>query len=185
MNEQKIQAGKLLIAEPFMMDANFKRSVVLLCDHHPDGTLGFILNKPLSMNIMELIADFPEFESEVYYGGPVATDTIHYIHNAGGILDDSLEIERGVFWGGDFDKLKFLIQTKLILPKNIRFYVGYSGWSEGQLKEELKYGSWVTAEMHANYIFKTKPNRLWKQVLSNKGKNFEVIAEMPDSQSWN
>ena len=185
MNKVKIKNGQVLLAEPFMMDPNFRRSVVLVCDNHEEGTMGFILNKPLNMNVEELIADFPEFESEVYFGGPVATDTVHYVHNVGTLLEESVELGRGVYWGGDFDKLKFLIQSKLILPGNIRFFVGYSGWSPGQMTEELDFGSWVVADMHANYLFKTKSKRLWKQVMSNKGNNFEVIAEMPDSLSWN
>ncbi len=129
-----------------MLDPNFKRSVILLCEHgDEDGSIGFVINKPLEIKVNDLITDFPEIEAHVYYGGPVATDTIHYIHNVGELLDDSMKVTRGIYWGGDFTKLKFLIDSKLILPHNIRFYVGYSGWSVGQLHEEIAYKSWVTA----------------------------------------
>ncbi|HPG06920.1 MAG TPA: YqgE/AlgH family protein [Saprospiraceae bacterium] len=185
MVDREAAKGQILLAEPFMVDPNFRRSVVLLCEHQTDGSIGFILNKPLKMNVSELIADFPEFESEVYFGGPVATDTIHYIHNVGELLEESVEVNRGVYWGGDFSKLKFLISSKLVEPGNIRFFVGYSGWSSGQLHEELGYGSWVIADMHANYLFKSHPASLWKQVMSNKGHNYEIIAQMPDSINWN
>ena len=168
-----------------MIDPNFKRAVLLLCEHHKEGSVGFILNKAIDMKINELIADFPEFESEVYFGGPVQTDTIHYLHNLGDLLEDSQKIADGVYWGGDFEKLKFLISSKLVKPENIRFFVGYSGWSGGQLKEELKYGSWVAAEMHANYLFKQKQNDLWSEVMDNKGNAYSVIAQLPDSYSWN
>src|SRR5690606_33036284 len=117
-----------------MLDNNFKRSAVLVCDYvKAEGTVGFILNKPLDMRVDDLVADFPEFDAEVFFGGPVQTDTIHYLHNVGELLDESTKIVDGVYWGGDFDKLKFLISQGLIEPKNIRFFVGYSGWSEGQL----------------------------------------------------
>ena len=116
------------------------------------------------MKINELIGDFPEFQAKVYYGGPVQTDTIHYIHNVGSLLDDSNEVCDGVYWGGDFEKLKFLISSKLVKPHNIRFFVGYSGWSDGQLRSEMGIGSWVVADMEPNYIFKTKPKSLWKKV---------------------
>ena len=179
-------AGKILLAEPFMMDPNFKRSVVLLCEHEDDqGSLGFILNKPLNMGIKELISDFPDIDSEVFFGGPVATDTIHYIHCAGDVLDDSLEIHNGIFWGGDFEKLKFLISSKVINDKDIRFFVGYSGWSEHQLKEEVKLGSWVVSDMDSNYIFNPKIDNLWKQAMENKGNPFEVIAQMTDYHRLN
>ncbi len=185
MSFKKIKKGKVLIAEPFMIDPNFKRSVVLICEHEKEGSLGFILNKSLDMKVNELIADFPEFESNVFYGGPVQTDTIHYIHNKGDILEESHPVVKGVYWGGDFEKLKFLIETKLIEPKDIRFFVGYSGWSDGQLKDEMELGSWMTGEMDASYLFKNKARNLWSKVLQNKGDAFSVIAQMPDSVNWN
>ena len=181
-----VSKGSLLLAEPFMLDPNFKRAVVLLCEHaSEDGAVGFILNKPLHMKVNELVVDFPEIESEVYFGGPVATDTIHFIHNVGDLLEESVEVERGVYWGGDFEKLKFLIQSKLILPHNVRFFVGYSGWSSGQLVEELGYKSWVPTEMHANYLFKSKPKHLWQQIMYNLGDTFSVIAQISEQQCLN
>ena len=182
---EEIKQGKILLAEPFMLDPNFKRSTVLLCEHNEEGSVGFILNKPLNMRIDELVDAFPEFDSEVLFGGPVQTDTIHYIHDVGDLLEDSREVVEGVFWGGDFEKLKFLISSQLIQPHNIRFFVGYSGWSEGQLHDEMGYGSWLVAEMHANYLFKSRPKVLWQEVMENKGNNYAVIAQMPDGLSWN
>lgn len=182
----KVTTGSILLAEPFMVDPNFKRSVVLLCDHtRAEGTVGFVLNKNLGLQINELILEFPDFESEVYYGGPVQTDSIHYIHNVGDILDNSTKVVDGVWWGGDFDKLKGLINANLIEPENIRFFVGYSGWSPGQLTNEMQLGSWVLTEMYANYLFKSKPDSLWQQVMKNKGDRYEVIADMPDGVNWN
>ena len=66
-----LKSGQVLIAEPFMVDPYFKRSVVLLCEHHNEGTVGFILNKNIDMKINDLMSDFPEFEADVFYGGPV------------------------------------------------------------------------------------------------------------------
>ena len=185
MARNEVTNGKVLLADPFMLDPNFKRSAVLLCEHGGEGSLGFIMNKPLKMRVDELIEDFPEFESEVLFGGPVQTDTIHYIHNVGDLLEDSIKVADGVYWGGDFEKLKFLITSNLLLPANIRFFVGYSGWSEGQLTDEIELGSWVIAEMDANYLFKSEPGDLWKQVMYNKGNTFTVIAQMPDAVNWN
>lgn len=181
----KIKPGNILIAEPFMRDGYFKRSVVMICENRSDGAVGFILNKTVDMNIGDLIADFPEFESRVNFGGPVATDTIHYVHNVGDLLEGSTEITRGVYWGGDFEQLKFLIRTEVIKTSNVRFFVGYSGWSEGQLEEELEYGSWVVGDMHANYAFKAKQNQLWKTALDNKGERYTVIARMDELPSLN
>lgn len=185
MVRNQVTRGKILLAEPFMLDPNFKRTAVLVCDHDEEGSLGFVMNKPLQMTVDELIEDFPEFDSEVHLGGPVQTDTIHYVHNVGDLLEGSIKIVDGVYWGGDFDKLKFLITQQLILPHNIRFFVGYSGWSEGQLVDEMLYGSWVVADMDANYLFKTPSDGLWKQAMYNKGDTYTVIAQMPEAVSWN
>ena len=182
---ETIQAGSLLIAEPFMLDPYFRRSVVLLCEHEDDSSLGFIISKQLDVKVSDLIADFPEFDQLVFYGGPVQTDTIHYIHNVGELLEESVMIAPGVFWGGSFEKLKFLIDKQLILPDNIRFFVGYSGWSEGQLQEELQYGSWITGAADANYVFRFDPDKVWKSVLEHKGSTYSVIAQVPESLTLN
>ena len=183
----KISKGDILIAEPFMMDSNFRRSVIGLVDHtEEEGTVGFILNKKMNFDVNELIQDLDSEEKyKVYYGGPVTTDTIHYIHNVGDILDDSIKVSRGVYWGGDFDKLKFLINSGLIKSNNIRFYLGYSGWSAGQLQEELQTGSWIQSRIDPNYIFKSSASQLWKQTLSIKGDRYSVIAQMPHHISLN
>lgn len=185
-NIHKVDKGSILLAEPFMLDPNFRRAVILITEHTiDDGSIGFVLNKPIKMKINDLIQDFPEIDSRVYIGGPVANETLHYIHDVGDILDDSIEISKGIYWSGDFEKLKFLIKSELIQPHNIRFFLGYSGWSSGQLMDELEYGSWVIAEMDPNYILKKRSRRLWNFVMKNKGGQFTVIAEMPDSLMLN
>lgn len=185
MAGKKLKGGTILLAEPFMLDPNFKRTAVLLCEHSEDGSIGFVLNKRMDIGLNELISDFPEFDTKVYFGGPVQTDTIHYVHNVGDLLDESRKIADGVWWGGNFETLKVLVRTELVKPENIRFFVGYSGWSETQLEEEMETGSWVTADMHPNYVFKSRPDSLWSQIMSNKGDLFTVIASMPDSVTYN
>ena len=181
----EIEKGMLLLAEPFMADPFFKRAVILLCEHHPQGSLGFILNKPTDVVVNELVEDFPAFDAIIHYGGPVQTDRLHYIHNLGDLLTDSLLVSNGVWWGGDFSELQFLIKSELISPENIRFFVGYSGWSSGQLDEEMETSSWVTAEMDANYLFKSEPLELWSKVMYNKGSAFQVLAELPEEPFLN
>jgi len=181
-----LDKGTILIAEPFMMDPNFKRSVLLLCDYSTDeGSVGFVLNKPIDMSLNELIADFPAFDTKVNFGGPVATDTIHYIHTLGELIDDSIKVGEGIYWGGSFEKVKFLIRSEMIQPKDIRFFIGYSGWSAGQLEDELEIGSWVIHESDPNYIFKSSQDELWTQTLINKGNAYSVISQMPDNFNLN
>lgn len=187
MIKSSIIKGKILLAEPYMLDPNFRRAAILLCEHDNEsgGSLGFIFNKPLQTNIDELIPDFPEFKAEVHFGGPVQTDTIHYVHSVGDLLDDSVKVCKGVYWGGDFEKLKFLIESKLIKPSQIRFFVGYTGWSKNQLQGEMSAGTWVMADMHANYLFRSKQFKLWREIMYSKGNIYTVIASMPDEINWN
>lgn len=185
MDTNKIAPGSILIAEPFMMDASFKRSVVLVCEERVDGTVGFILNKKLDIKMEEVMSNFPQIETDIYYGGPVATDTIHFIHNVGELIEESSEISRGVYWGGDFEKLRFLVETEVVKAHNVRFFIGYSGWSEGQLKEELDAGAWIVDTMDANYAFNKRNGDLWQKILNNKGASFSVISKMPDDPRYN
>lgn len=182
----EIEKGKLLISEPFMQDVNFKKTVVLVCDYREeDGTVGFVLNRPTNLNINDLLFDFPEFNSRVYYGGPVGVDTIHYLHCKGDIIDDSRSIMPGLFWGGNFEKIKFLINAEVLTPADIKFFIGYSGWSPGQLEEEMEEKSWIMGDMDRNYAFSSKIPDMWQHVLHSKGDNYKVIADMSDSFSLN
>lgn len=176
-----IKKGDMLVSQPFMLDGNFKRSVVLLAEYNHEGALGFILNRPINFKVDELLGEFPDFDNYAFFGGPVATNTIHYVHRSGNILDGSIEITDNIYWGGDYEKLKSLISNGLITGKDIRFFVGYSGWSPGQLEDELVNGSWIVSPSDPNYVFTVRKIDLWKKVLENKGDNYDIIAQMPEN----
>jgi putative transcriptional regulator len=185
-NQEKNKVGQILIAQPFMGDPNFKKAVVLICDYEMShGVMGFVLNKPIDMKVDQLLPDFPPFDFDVYFGGPVGHDTIHYVHTKGDLLEGSLKIREGLYWGGNFEKLKFLISNKVISDQDIKFFVGYSGWSQGQLSGELEMGSWVVDEMDNNYLINIPHDQLWKSSMENKGDSFGIIAEMRDRINWN
>lgn len=178
MIEQKIKRGQILLADPFMDESVFKRAAIYMCEHNKEGSLGFIINKQLDFNIQELVLDFPEFDSNVYYGGPVSTDTIHYVHTKGDILEDAIRITKGIYWGGDFNKLKFFIEKGLIKPNEVRFYLGYSGWEPNQLAQEIETGSWLVADADLNYIFAKRWSVLWNKILEDAGGTKAVISKL-------
>ncbi len=180
-SKDKIATGNILLAEPFMVDGNFKRAMVLLCDHSEEGSLGFVLNKELDIPLNDLIADFPVIDCNVFFGGPVATDTVHYIHNVGETLEGSIEVHPGIWWGGDFEQLKFKILSGLVDETNIRFFVGYSGWENRQLFGELELGSWVISTMKYDYLFEDEVNDLWEIGMADKGDTFSILSEVPAS----
>ncbi len=181
MTHSKVNRGQILVADPFMDEPVFKRAAIFLCEHNKEGSLGFVINKQLEFKIQDLVLDFPDFDAHVYYGGPVSTDTIHYVHTKGDILDDSIQIDPGIFWGGDFSRLKFLIKNGLITPKDIRFYLGYSGWSPHQLLSEINTGSWIVTDLDLNYIFAKKWTGLWNKILADAGGSKAIISKMDDT----
>lgn len=135
------------------------------------------------MKINELVRNFPDFDGDLYFGGPVQNDTLHFIHTIGDVLDESHEIAKGLFWGGNYNQLKVLVKEGLITPKDIKFFVGYSGWDKKQFDEEMSNKNWIIEDINMNYIFNSKDDILWKQVLKNKGNVYEVISELPDYRS--
>src|SRR4030081_1156068 len=99
-------AGRLLISEPFMMDPNFKRAVILLTEHADEGAMGFVLNHQSEYMLSDLMPEMAYSEMPVYIGGPVGIDTLHYIHCVPDKIEDGIEIANGIFWGGDFETVK-------------------------------------------------------------------------------
>jgi putative transcriptional regulator len=135
-------AGTLLIADPFLKDPNFMRTVVFICEHQPEGSFGFVLNKKYEQPLDQLIMDFEGFTIPVYKGGPVQMDTIHFLHQYPEMVPGGQEVLDGIYWGGDFDMVTKLIKKGSIDLNKIRFFLGYSGWSDGQLNDEMKEKTW-------------------------------------------
>lgn len=177
--------GSLLISEPFLLDSYFKRAVVLLSEHDEKGTLGFILNKPTDVRLNDAVEDFPDFDAPLYFGGPVETDTLFYIHTLGEKLKGAKQIVNGIWWGGDYDQLKFLIDTHQIRPDQIRFYAGYSGWEPKQLEGELKEKAWLVSNANKNFTFFDNPKVLWSQVLRSMGNEYAILANFPEDPNLN
>jgi putative transcriptional regulator len=184
--EDKIpEKGKILISEPFLADSFFNRSVVYLTDHNPKGSVGFILNKKLDIRISDTVAGFEGWDEYLNMGGPVAPDTLHYIHNLGHIIPKSVHIESDIYWGGDIDAIRDLIRTASIRPEQIRFFLGYSGWSAGQLERELKENSWVITRIKSDIIMSSRGTDSWKRVLRSFKNKYRVWADFPESPDMN
>jgi len=178
--------GKLLISEPFLMDPNFKRSVVLLTDHQEEGTVGFILNQRSTLILSDLVPEFVGVELPVYIGGPVATDTLHFIHRCYDKLNDGQEVAKDIYWGGNFEALKVLLLTGSIAPAEIKFFIGYSGWSEGQLRLELEENTWMVSDrFHADVVFSDNEEELWREAVINLGPRYAHISNFPKDPNMN
>ncbi|MCO5232908.1 MAG: YqgE/AlgH family protein [Chitinophagales bacterium] len=183
MSTIKVQAGDLLVSEPFMDDPNFKRTVILITENDETGTLGLVLNKPSIFHLREVLNDFPKFNSKVYLGGPVGLDRINFIHSYPDLIPKSIQITNQLYWNGDYDSLKKNIETQQILPHNIKFFIGYSGWGIGQLEEEIKEGSWIVSKGYTNILKSSE--YLWKDVLEKMGGKYKLIANYPEDPTFN
>ena len=177
--------GKLLIAEPSIIDDSFGRTVVLLTEHNENGSVGFILNKPLGYTINDLVPDL-NCSSEVYNGGPVEQDNLYFIHQSPEKIPDSIEICNGIYWGGDFSALKKLINDKKINPDSLRFFLGYSGWSSKQLLNEMKEDSWVVSEkISTPEILTTRTESMWRSQMMYLGGEYKIWANSPSDPKLN
>lgn len=171
--------GILLIADPFLKDPNFLRTVVFLCEHKEEGSFGFVLNRQYENTLDELIPELEGHQLPVYYGGPVQTDSIHFLHQYPAEIPGGQEVIKGVYWGGDFDAVIDMIRNPAFEPEKIRFYIGYSGWSEGQLHEELTEKTWLTVKASRRLIFHHDHTEVWKDSLKHLGGDYEIMANFP------
>ena len=177
--------GILLIADPFLKDPNFLRTVVFLCEHREEGSFGFVLNRKFENTLDELVPDVEGFKLPVFYGGPVQMDTIHFLHQYPEDIPGGEEVMKGIYWGGDCAKAVEMIKNGEMDFQKIRFYIGYSGWGNGQLDEELKEKSWLTVKANRKLIFQTSAEEIWKESLKHLGGDYEMMIHFPTDPQLN
>jgi putative transcriptional regulator len=171
--------GILLIADPFLKDPNFLRTVVFLCEHKDSGSFGFVLNRKYENTLDELVPGLENMKLPVFYGGPVQMDTIHFLHQYHNEIPGSEEVIKGVYWGGDFETVIAMLKNGTLSPDKIRFYIGYSGWSDGQLNNELQEKSWLTVAGTRKLIFHRNYQEIWKDSLKTLGGDYEMMINFP------
>ncbi len=184
--------GGIIVAEPFLRDQYFMRSTVLIVEFDEKGTMGFILNKPTENSLNEAVDEFPYFDAQLYFGGPVETDTLFYIHTLGKKLKNSSHICENLWWGGDYDHLRLLIDTNQVKANQIRFFAGYAGWEPHQLEFEISQKSWI---VHQNppsirvdvkkWIFDHTPENLWSEILRSMGNEYIILSNFPRDPNLN
>ncbi|MDW7691556.1 YqgE/AlgH family protein [Flammeovirgaceae bacterium SG7u.111] len=176
-DNMEVIKGDVLVAEPFLDDPNFARSVILICEHKEEGAFGLVINKPVSVDV-EDVPDPLIMGNDIFVGGPVEQNTLHVIHTFD-MLDGSTKLQEGVFWGGNYDELKLLHMNGEVSSKNCRLFVGYSGWGKNQLEEELNKNSWVIAKIDLKKIFEIEPENLWQEVLRSMGSKYKMLSNYP------
>lgn len=179
-------AGKLLVASPALDDPNFFKSVLLICSHDADSTLGVILNRPLGTNVDQLVPEWADGVSSppvVFQGGPVETQAALGLGRArergdaswvlpipGGMGLVDLSAGPGAV-DGDLDGL--------------RIFAGHSGWGGRQLEQELVEEAWFVLDLWPDDVFCTEPLSLWSDVLRRQGGELALYASFPDDPTLN
>jgi len=183
-NNIEPKQGLVLVSEPFAPDSIFSRSVVLLAEHNEKGTVGFILNKPLNKKLSQLSEEFGNFDIKVSLGGPVGNKNIYYLHTYGEKIPGSIKIIKDLYWGGDFKILQVLIESGSIDEKKIRFFIGYSGWSEKQLDDEIKKDFWLVSDIDIETIM-NYDKEIWNKVVSKLDKRYSIWQHFPENPNLN
>jgi putative transcriptional regulator len=177
--------GVLLVAEPALLDPNFRRTVILLCDHNAEGSFGLILNRPTEYHLGEVLAEPPGIDALLYLGGPVQTDTLHYLHPYVDEVDEAVAVLDGVGWGGPFEEIVERVRLGALDADGFRFFIGYSGWGAGQLATEVEEGGWLVLPGSAADVFDGDPSVLWRDVMRGLGGEYALLSNYPDDPRMN
>lgn len=161
------------------------RTVVLICEHTGEGSFGLVLSRKLKHTIGEIMSGAEGSSMPVCYGGPVSRNSLHFIHRCPGLISGGDKILDDVYWGGEFEEVCQLLRDNKLHKTDIRFFVGYSGWSSGQLEEEMETGSWLIVHSTAGLIFNTGESEIWKAALKKMGGEYEQLINYPIDPALN
>lgn len=179
--------GIFLVAAPSLKDPNFRQTVVLLCEHGPEGALGVVVNRPTAMSISEALPQVPILEGQrhvLFAGGPVQTNQVMLLYRLEQLPENTHHVFDGVCLGGDVDVVERIL-TNTYGKESFRAYLGYSGWGPGQLENEMRTGSWITMPADPKIVFEKDPERVWPDILSGLGEPYRHYADMPFDPSFN
>jgi putative transcriptional regulator len=175
-----ITQNKILIAKPFLPDPYFRRSVILMAEHSEEGSVGFVMNKPLKMKVKDLLTNLKEADYPLYNGGPVAQDQLFFVHRLSDKIRESIYIGGNYYWNGNYGDLIALICSKKIRKGDVKFFVGYSGWGEGQLAGELESDAWMIGDTHYKNLMREGSHEIWGEELKRMGSKYASLAKFPD-----
>ncbi len=175
------EKGRVLISEPFLDDQYFGRSVVLLVEHDAvNGSMGFVLNKPMKQRLNDFFLDFEELpDIPLFQGGPVGTNRLFFIHTLGDIIPGAVDIGQGLYFDGDFDVVKMYLFEGNPIENKIKFFMGYSGWEKSQLEEEILNHSWLVSQLDNSRVMSAGGEVVWKKALHGLGNKYRMWANFP------
>ena len=178
--------GDFLIATPIIIgDYNFQRTCVLMVDTKKSGAVGFIVNKKLEYTLDELMENV-SIPFPIYFGGPLEQDNLFFVHSLGSLIPNSLHIDNNLFWSGDFEFILELLESGKLKQNQIRFFLGYSGWSEGQLESEIKKNSWIVLNnIEPSDWMNEAYENFWKNQMRALGGQYLIWSNAPENPTSN
>jgi putative transcriptional regulator len=174
-------AGSLLLAHPKLRDPNFARTVVLMSLHNAEGAMGVVLNRPLDKTLSDLGPEFCRSELAsvpLYCGGPVNPEQLILVAWQTTTVDGTFKL----YFGLDPKKLQQLMSETVL---EVRAFLGYSGWSAGQLENEMKQNTWLVSPVPAELLGRLDGVGLWRRIVGSLGLEWRVIADEPEDPSKN
>jgi len=179
--------GKLLVASPeLLLDEVFSKSVILIVDQHEHGTVGFMLNKPLPLQVSEVAENLKNLNIQLWDGGPVAEENLYFLHQLPEFFDENYKVTDNIYWSGDFEQLEVLSREQpRILYGRTKFFLGYCGWNVGQLEREIKSGAWMVVDQPDFDIFNLDPRRIWANLIYRYKPEWELWIHAPSDPALN
>lgn len=177
--------GKLLISDPYKTGDLFERSVVYICEHDDKGSFGFIVNKPIQVKMKGIGAKFPDSIFTAFQGGPCDVDSLFFFHTLGNQIKDSLNMGQGLFLGTNYQELYNIVTPDLVEEGAIKIFIGYSGWSPGQLEQELLRNSWMVCPLEEGRDIMVSNDQLWEDLLTKMGHKYQIMSRFPRNPNDN
>ena len=172
-----------LIAMPAMQDPHFARSLIFICEHNEDGAMGIIINRPIDLTLSDLfnridlnLDDEAYEDTPVYFGGPVQTDRGFVLHRPMGIWHSTVQVNAQIGLTSSRDILEAVGSTET--PNDFLVTLGYAGWSDGQLEEELAANAWLTVKADPKIIFGLPPEQRLDAAMRLLGVNFTNLSDV-------
>lgn len=177
---EPLKAGQFLVAEPFLGDPNFHRSVILITGCDERGATGFVLNHHSSLTLFDLFLGPDHYqEFPIHSGGPVQDDNMYFLHSRPDLIPNAYAISNQLYWGGDIQSLRNLISSGDVHSHEFMFFMGYAGWGPGQLESEIAEHSWIVLEAKELNVFLINPHNLWRDLLLKHGGANKMWAYAP------
>ena len=159
-----ISRGKILISTPSLNDPNFDKVVIFIAEYNEKGALGFVINTLLPRTFNELTAYKHSPPLPIYEGGPVQKESVYFVHRRPDLITGGTQITDSIYLAGDFKQAVECMGNKTLPANDIKLFIGYCGWDEGELEEEITEGSWLICSISAQTVFVPPVAMLWEQL---------------------